>query len=363
MYNWRHQMPQDMFLKSEGFASNLYNRESEFTLEDYCKKEGITYAHRGVPVSLETFVAYGLEFQRRFVPELEDRRVLSIRPLAQSFLLTFDNGDTFTASRVVVATGISYFYDIPKVLSDLPEEFVTHSSKHSSLAHFKGRDVTVVGGGSSAVDVAASLLDSGAAARLVVRAPYIKFLKPPTAVRPSWLKRIRTPSSGLGPGWRSRLCTDAPLLFRMMPQRFRFRIVRTHLGPSATSHVREKVDGKMPMLVGTHIRSAEVRGNKICLRLVQDSRAEFELETDHVIAATGYKVDLRRLPFFDEQVLSEIRAVEHTPVLSSNFESSISGLYFVGLASANTFGPMLRFAFGAGFTSRRLTRHLRSRMS
>jgi len=352
-------MPQGMFLKSDGFATNLYDRGSEFTLEGYCKREGIAYANRGLPVSLETFIAYGLEFQRRFVPELEDRRVLAVRPLAQGFLLTCDDGETFTASQVVVATGISYFHYIPKVLSDLPEEFVTHSSKHSSLAHFNGRDVTVLGGGSSAVDIAASLLDSGAAARLVVRAPSIKFLNPPIAVRPSWLKTLRTPSSGLGPGWRSRLCTDAPLLFRLMPERFRLRIVRTHLGPSATSYVREKVDGKMPVLVGTQVRSAEIRGNKICLQLVRDTGAELELETDHVIAATGYKVDLRRLPFFDEQALSAIRTVDHTPILSSNFESSISGLYFVGLASANTFGPMLRFAFGAGFTSRRLTRHFR----
>jgi hypothetical protein len=45
-------------------------------------------------------------------------------------------------------------------------------------------------------------------------------------------------------------------------------------------------------------------------------------------------------------------------VLSSAFESSIPGLYFVGLAAANSFGPVLRFAFGAGFAARRVTRAL-----
>jgi hypothetical protein len=42
-------------------------------------------------------------------------------------------------------------------------------------------------------------------------------------------------------------------------------------------------------------------------------------------------------------------------VLSSNFESSVPGLYFTGLVAANSFGPVMRFAFGAGFAARRLT--------
>jgi hypothetical protein len=42
-------------------------------------------------------------------------------------------------------------------------------------------------------------------------------------------------------------------------------------------------------------------------------------------------------------------------VLSSTFESSVPGLYFVGIAAANSFGPVMRFAFGAGFAAKRLT--------
>jgi hypothetical protein len=42
-------------------------------------------------------------------------------------------------------------------------------------------------------------------------------------------------------------------------------------------------------------------------------------------------------------------------VLSSSFESSVPGIYFLGIAAANSFGPVMRFAFGAGFAARRLT--------
>jgi hypothetical protein len=44
--------------------------------------------------------------------------------------------------------------------------------------------------------------------------------------------------------------------------------------------------------------------------------------------------------------------------LSRWFESSVPGLHFVGTAAANSFGPMMRFAYGAGFVSRRLSKHL-----
>jgi hypothetical protein len=82
---------------------------------------------------------------------------------------------------------------------------------------------------------------------------------------------------------------------------------------------------------------------------------------DHVIAATGYRPALERLPFLDAQLRGQIRTAGGAPVLSDAFESSVAGLYWAGLASANSFGPLARFAYGAGFTARRLARKLAAR--
>jgi hypothetical protein len=82
------------------------------------------------------------------------------------------------------------------------------------------------------------------------------------------------------------------------------------------------------------------------------------VEADHLVAGTGYKVDLDRLEFLDEPIRQQISRVNSTPRLSRFFESSVPGLYFVGPSAANSFGPLLRFAWGAKFTSRHLTRHL-----
>ncbi|MGA2564246.1 MAG: monooxygenase FAD-binding protein, partial [Steroidobacteraceae bacterium] len=84
------------------------------------------------------------------------------------------------------------------------------------------------------------------------------------------------------------------------------------------------------------------------------------IEVDHIIAATGYKVAISRLEFIDQAIQSCIRAVADTPILSRHFESSVPGLYFIGIAAANSFGPLLRFAYGARFAAQRVARRLSS---
>jgi cation diffusion facilitator CzcD-associated flavoprotein CzcO len=70
MSSWRN-MPNGTWLKSEGFASSLFDPESSFTLARYCQEHSVPYADVGIPVPIETFVAYGIEFQRRFAPHLD----------------------------------------------------------------------------------------------------------------------------------------------------------------------------------------------------------------------------------------------------------------------------------------------------
>ena len=149
-----------------------------------------------------------------------------------------------------------------------------------------------------------------------------------------------------------------PLMFRLFPEAFRLNVVRKHLGPAGGWFVKDHVMGKVALNLGTHINAAEVHNNHISLHLIDQSGGERTLDADHVIAGTGYRVDLRRLTFIDSRIRAEIDTVEHAPILSSNFESSVPDLYFVGLTASYTFGPLLRFAFGARFASRRISRHL-----
>jgi FAD-dependent urate hydroxylase len=109
---------------------------------------------------------------------------------------------------------------------------------------------------------------------------------------------------------------------------------------------------------------AEPVNGKVRLQLHADDGTDREVVTEHVITGTGYKVDLNRLQFLSPEIRRQIAVVAGSPLLSSTFESSVPGLYFVGLAAANTFGPLMRFAFGAGFAAERISKaiqNLRSR--
>jgi lysine/ornithine N-monooxygenase len=355
---WRTHMPKGMHLKSEGFASSLYDPGSTFTLEAYCKEKSIPYGHVGTPVPLEVFTAYGLEFQKRFVPELENKIVDLLERSSEGFRIRLEDGEVISARRVVMAIGLTHFEYIPPMLAALPEQLRTHSSKHHDLDQFSGRDVAVVGAGASALDLAALLHQIGARVEVIARKSVIRFHDPPAKREPSFIDRLRNPITGIGPGWKLFLCTNAPLVFRQMPKEFRFDKVRRILGPAPCWFTKEQVVGKVGLNVGADITEAKVQNGRVSLQLTDRAGVQKNLIADHVIAATGYRVDLGRLAFVHPELHRGIQQVEHTPVLTSNFESAVPGLYFVGITSANTFGPLLRFAFGAGFTARRLSRHL-----
>jgi cation diffusion facilitator CzcD-associated flavoprotein CzcO len=356
MDTWLTRMPKGMRLKSEGFASSLYDPNLEFTLSAYCRREGITYKDVGHPVPLEAFAAYGLEFQKRFVPQLEDKLVLSLKRISGEFHLRLEDGEVCRARTVIVAVGLTHYSYMPPLFSELPQEFLSHSSAHHALDEFSRRSVVVLGAGSSALDLVALLHQRGADAQLVARNSTIRFHEPPR--KRSLLERVRAPQTGLAHGWDLVFCTKAPLVFHRMPERFRLDFVRRTLGPAPGWFTKQEVVGRVPFHLGVNVTAANVRNSRVHLELTNRAGDRRALIADHVIAATGYKVDLRRLMFISSDLRSAIDHVEQTPILSSNFESSVPGLFFVGTSAANSFGPLLRFAYGARFTATHLTKHL-----
>jgi thioredoxin reductase len=355
MDSWLNHMPKGMMLKSDGFASDIYDPEKAFTLRQFCAERGIKYADTGVPVQLDTFSAYGLAFRDRMVPELEDKLVANINRAPGGFLLRLEDGETFQARKVVLAVGITHFEHVPENLAHLPAEFFSHSARHREVEPFRGRSVVVIGGGASALDLAGLLREAGADVQMVTRAAELHFHSQPTGKPRSWWQQIRHPQSGLGPGTRSRFYADAPGAFHYLPESIRLDIVRRALGPSGGWFIRDKVIGKLPLHLGCTPQSAEVQNGKVHLKIRAADGSQSEIVTEHVIAATGYKVDMERLKFLNPEIRSKVKTLNKAPVLSSNFESSVPGLYFGGVAAANSFGPVMRFAFGGGFAARTIT--------
>jgi thioredoxin reductase len=356
MQTWREQMPKGMYLKSDGFASNLSDPRGNFTLGHYCGEHGIEYSDESIPVRLDTFVNYGLAFGQRMVASVEERNVVRIEQTAKGFSLKLDDGQTATSRRLVLAVGITHFAFIPELLAALPSEVSTHGSMHHDLSPMKGRSVAVIGAGASAIDLAGLLHEAGARVQLIARRQELKF-HGRHETRSLW-KRLRHPKSGIGPGLRSRIYTDAPLLFHLLPGELRRTIVRKHLGPAAGWFSKDLVMGKVELHLGCNLQSATVSGGKVQLGLSQTDGGQKTTTAEHVISATGYRVDVSRLGFLSPELQSRINTVGQVPVLSRNFETSVPGLFMVGPSAANSFGPVMRFAFGSAFTARHLSKVL-----
>jgi thioredoxin reductase len=158
------------------------------------------------------------------------------------------------------------------------------------------------------------------------------------------------------------LWTTAPLVFHALPEATRLEITRKFLGPAPGWFVRSQIENHVKVQRSANIISATGDDRYATLhfdRAASDGRREStSLEVDHVLAATGYKVNMNKLDFLDPAVRADLRVEDGAPVLSRTFESTVPGLFFTGPTAAFAFGPLLRFACGAGFAAQRLTRRL-----
>ena len=357
METWLSHMPKGMVLKSEGFAMDLSEPEARYSLGDFCAEQGIAeYRSIGWPVPVEVFAAYGQAFQKRFVPQVEDTNVRSISRGDRGFELVLETGEELTARNVVIATGIRPYAHLPAELKSLPTTLVSHSGDHGTMAEFAGRHVAVLGGGASAMDVAASLHRAGAKATVVTRRAEVRFYSP-TSFR-SIKDRLLAPMTPLGPGWKKFLCVKLPDIFRVMPDSFRHKVLMRYLGPSPAWSVREIIEAHVDVRLKSTIASArEAKGGLVLALKRADGETE-NLAVDHVISATGYAVDVAQVPALDGTIRSGLRCANQAPLLSRNFETSEPGLFFVGTPSATSFGPMLRFVCGAAFAATRVSQRI-----
>jgi thioredoxin reductase len=358
MRRWLTQMPKAMLLKSEGCASGLPDPDGRYGLVQFCREQGLPYTDYGVPLSRETFAAYALSFQQKFVPQVEDVLVTALGKSDGGFQLSLSTGETLRSSQVIVATGMDQMEHIPEQLSRLPAELCSHSAAHYDLSKFKSEEVIVIGGGQSALETAAILHEEGASVTVVVRASAVAWNGLPSTHHRSLYQRLRAPRTQLGEGLQVWFYDNAPQVFRHLPPQVRLSRVKVTLGPAGGWWLKDRILGKVPILAGHQLRRAETRNGRVELQFTERNGRPKVLSADHVIASTGYKFNFEKLPFLDQGLKLQIRHEEQMPRLSSNFESSVPGLYFSGLASANSFGPVVRFIAGTGFTARRISTHV-----
>jgi cation diffusion facilitator CzcD-associated flavoprotein CzcO len=346
---WRRHMPDGMFLRSSAIdGCEIGEEKGPLTLGSFLAATGGTLHN---PLPLPTFVEYGRWYQAAAVPDLDPRLVERIERRNGDYAVALADGETITANRVVVAGGIDRFAAVPTALATLDRALVTHSSADTKLAGFAGKDVAVIGGGQSALESAALLHEQGAAVELIVRAPFARFLRGKRLRQLfgplSWL--VYPPEDVGPPG--INLLTARPQILRRLPRDTQTAIGRRAIRPAGAEWLVARVAG-VPMTLGTVVVSAEEQGGRVRLQLSDGS----ERTVDHVVAATGFKVDIAKYPFLSESLLRQIDTHEGYPVLRRGFETSSPGLYFLGAPAAWSYGPLMRFVSGTWFASRTVAR-------
>jgi len=344
---WEQQMPAGMFLRSAWYACDISDPWGNFTLGDFKARDRQEFS---APVPLNSFVRYGHWFQRHQVPDVDRRKVTQIEKNG-SFRLSLEDGETLHAKRVVIAAGISSFAHRPHEFNNLPGRLASHSSEHRDLGRFRGQRVLVVGGGQSAFESAALLKENGAEVELVMRAPEVRWLHGSVTFRTALgaMRRLLYPPTDVGPPGLNQLIAR-PHVFRLLPRALQTKWAYRAIRPAAAAWLRDRMDG-VRVTTGRRVTQAVACGDMARVNLDDGTRRD----VDHVILATGFRVDVSRYDFLGPQLLRSLKIDQGYPRLTLGLESSIEGLHFMGAPAARSFGPLVRFVSGTGYSARALT--------
>ena len=325
---WRQHMPRGMLLRSQWWATNLSDPGRRYTFRRFFRE---SRRKPGYPVPLDTFLEYALWFQRHAVPDVDETYVTSIDHPNGSFLLTLADGRRVESAAVVLAIGIRHY-------AHRPDEF-------------RGQRIVVIGGGQSAVEYAALLHEVGATVDLVPRRPIVWLERDRMGER-GVLEQVRAPDTGIGPGWKNWVLEHVPFLFYHLPRDRKDRALAWYSSAWAADWLRERIANKVTVHEGQTVRSFEVEDGRVDLTLSDGAR----IRADHLVLGTGYKVDIDRLPMISPSLRAAIKDEKGMPLLGRSFESTVPGLYFVGVTSLPMFGPMYRFVLGCRSMAPRVAR-------
>lgn len=325
---WRTSMPAGMLLRS---ACDWHLDPCEIdTIEAFLAERGETPADVE-PLSLAFYLEYAEWFRGRKEIEPIPARVSELDVGADgAFSARLDDGSSMTAERVLLAPGFAHFAHVPADLAALiPEGRRSHTVDCVDLEKLSGKRCLIIGGRQSAFEWAALLAEAGASAVHVCHRH-----DTPSFVESDWswvnpmLERIaREPRwyRDLSDGDRDELS-----------QRF-WREGRLKLEPWLTPRLAHPSIELLPNTAVVSVGEAADGALEVGLDR-GGTRA-----VDHVVFATGYKVDMARLPYLSERIRARMETEDGFPSLDEALQTTVPGLHVTSLPATRAFGLFFGF--------------------
>ncbi|TNJ57724.1 lysine N(6)-hydroxylase/L-ornithine N(5)-oxygenase family protein [Paenibacillus hemerocallicola] len=334
MHFWKRQMPQSMFIRTHPDSIQLSDERVEYTLPRFCEETG---AELAIPLPRPVFVDYAFWFAAKTGVEFTPETVVRLDSEAGGYDAVTETGQRYRAKNAIVATGLQHYAHIPDVLAGISSSLVSHTFGYTDFQPFAGKKVAVLGSGQSAWEAAALLHRAGSDTELIYRRE-----------TPNYREAVTT---------GKELIDLASAFYDLPPDKKRER--RSQPPGSVAHFLRPYVEGNVRETGNVSIESAEVdAAGKLLLRLSNGERRV----VDHLIAATGYRIDLDRVPFISRELSSRIPREDESgggfPKLGAHFESGLPGLYFAGPLASYSHGPAFRFIAGLHKTCNTIMEHI-----
>ena len=343
---WRRNMPKGMFLRS---ACDWHlDPLNVHTIESFLQSQGKT-PKEVEPLSLDFYLSYADWFQQQkniqtvpvYVKQLD-------RSAGNGFVATTLNGEAINANRVVLAPGFRHFAHAPEeLIARLPQGRFQHTSEFVDFSNAKDKRYLIIGGRQSAFEWAALLLEAGAAAVHISH----RHASPTFEVAHwSWVNDLVD------------IIADDPSWFRRLSQQEKDDITQ-----------RMWAEGRLKLepWLEPRLRSDRVRlwPHTQLVSCIEREHGELEAEltngeklnVDQIVLATGYKVDIARLPYLSRNLLQRLETQNGFPVLDDHFESSVPGLFITSMPAHAGLRAILRvhdFGAGVGQVDMRPTRRV-----
>ena len=342
---WRRNMPKGMYLRSAcDWHLDPLNVD---TIESFLQSQGKT-PHDVEPLSLDFYLSYVEWFQQQKNIEPLPVYVQRLNHSTKNHFtaLTADD-DVINARAVVLAPGFKHFAHVPEELrTRLPRGAFEHTSRFVDFSEAANKRYLIIGGRQSAFEWAALLLEAGAAAVHLSHRHASPAFK---AADWSWVNPL-VDNMIEHPSWFRRLSQEEKddVSHRLWAEG------RLKVEPWLEPRLKSDRVNVWPH---TELVSCTQNENGELTAVLSNEKA---IKVDKIVLATGYKVDIARLPIWSGDLLERLQTRNGFPVLDDHFETSVPGLFITSMPSAQDFGPFFGFTISVRTSAKLICQRLKS---